>query len=114
VTRRAGPHLRSDGGGVTAEFAVAVPAALAVAALLLGGVQLAALQVRLQDAAADVARTLGRGERPDAILAALPASAATTLSSSSADGLVCARLTSTAGPLPIDVSASACALDAGG
>jgi Flp pilus assembly protein TadG len=51
-----------DRGSATAEFALAFPAVLGVLALLLGGVQVAALQVRVQDAAADAARGLGRGD----------------------------------------------------
>jgi membrane-associated protease RseP (regulator of RpoE activity) len=53
---------RSDRGSATAEFALAFPAVLGVVALLLGGVQVAALQVGAQDAAADAARGLGRGD----------------------------------------------------
>lgn len=53
---------RGERGSVTAEFALAFPAVLGVVALLLGGVQVAGLQLRAQDAAADAARGLGRGD----------------------------------------------------
>jgi len=47
---------------VTAEFAIILPAVVLVLAFCLVGVQVAGQQVRLQDAAADAARILGRGE----------------------------------------------------
>jgi membrane-associated protease RseP (regulator of RpoE activity) len=59
--------LRGDRGSATAEFALAFPAVLGVVALLLGGVQVAGLQVRAQDAAADAARGLGRGDSAVAV-----------------------------------------------
>jgi membrane-associated protease RseP (regulator of RpoE activity) len=62
---------RSDRGSATAEFALAFPAVLGVVALLLGGVQVAALQVRAQDAAADAARGLGRGDSAGAVASRL-------------------------------------------
>lgn len=51
-----------DRGSVTAEIAVAVPAVIVVLAACLGGLGLASAQLRAQDAAADAARLLGRGE----------------------------------------------------
>lgn len=62
-------RLRDERGSATAEFALAFPAVLGVVALLLGGVQVAALQVRAQDAAADAARGLGRGDARSAVAA---------------------------------------------
>jgi len=52
----------AERGSVVAEFAVAMPAVLLVLATALGGVQLAGLQLRAQDAAADAARSYARGE----------------------------------------------------
>jgi Flp pilus assembly protein TadG len=49
-------------GSVAAEFAVAMPAVLLVLATALGAVQVAGLQLRAQDAAADAARSFARGE----------------------------------------------------
>ena len=54
-----GPDER---GSAVAEFAVAMPAVVMVLAVMLGGVQVAALQLRAQDAAADAARSWARGE----------------------------------------------------
>lgn len=53
-----------DAGSVTAEFAAALPAAVVVLALCLGGIQTVGQQVRLMDAAADAARLLARGDPP--------------------------------------------------
>ena len=53
-------------GGVTAELAVGIPAVVLVLGLCLAALQVAGLQVRLQDAAAVAARSLGRaGDVPD-------------------------------------------------
>jgi hypothetical protein len=53
---------RTETGSVTAEFAAALPAAVMVLALCLGGIQTVGQQVRLMDAAADAARLLARGD----------------------------------------------------
>ena len=47
---------------MTAEFAAALPAVLVVLAFCLGAVQVMGQQVRMSDAAADVARLLARGD----------------------------------------------------
>lgn len=52
----------ADRGSVTAEIAVALPTVIMVLAACLGALGLGAAQVRAQDAAADAARLLGRGE----------------------------------------------------
>ncbi|WP_345752027.1 TadE family type IV pilus minor pilin [Microbacterium rhizophilus] len=49
-------------GSVAAELAVALPAVMVVVALGIGGLLAASTQVRLQDAAADGARLVARGE----------------------------------------------------
>lgn len=49
-------------GSVVAELAVALPAVLLALLLGVGALSAAATQVALQDAAADAARLLGRGE----------------------------------------------------
>lgn len=107
---------RGDSGSVTAEFALAFPAVLGVVALLLGGVQVAALQVRAQDAAADAARGLGRGDAPVAVAGRLERQVPGAALSSWADGdLRCVRVdVAPAGPialLGLRASARACALD---
>jgi hypothetical protein len=105
-----------DRGSATAEFALAFPAVLGVVALLLGGVQVAALQVRAQDAAADAARGLGRGDAAAAVAGRLerqvPGAALTQWSEGD---LRCVRVeASPSGPvalLGLRARASACALD---
>jgi hypothetical protein len=101
---------------VTAEFAVALPAIALVLALSLASVQVAAVQVRLADAAADAARSLGRGEAVEeaAAIAARNAPGA-RLSTGSDDRFACATLTGGAGGLlgAIELRATSCALRGG-
>jgi Flp pilus assembly protein TadG len=103
-------------GSVTAEFAVALPAIALVLALSLASVQVAAVQVRLADAAADAARSLGRGEAVEeaAAIAARNAPGA-RLSTGSDDRFACATLTGGAGGLlgAIELRATSCALRGG-
>ncbi len=103
---------------MTAEFAVAMPAVLLVLATALGGIQLAGLQLRLQDAAADAARSLGRGESVSAAgqqaRLQVPGS---ELVEHARDDLVCAQLSaSPTGPIGLTgmrIEATACALAGG-
>lgn len=53
---------RRDGGMVTAELAVALPALVLVLGVLLGALALGADQVRCVDAASAAARSLARGD----------------------------------------------------
>jgi hypothetical protein len=55
-------RFRSEGGAVTAEFAAAMPAVVLVLACALGAIGLGGEQLRLQGAAFDAARLLGRGD----------------------------------------------------
>lgn len=108
--------LRHERGSATAEFALAFPAVLGVVALLLGGVQVAALQVRAQDAAADAARGLGRGDALAAVGARLDRQVPGAVLSSWADGdLRCVRVeVAPAGPvavLGLRAVAGSCALN---
>ena len=104
---------------MTAEFAVAMPAVLLVLATALGGIQLAGLQLRLQDAAADAARGLGRGESGSTVerraQTQVPGAIVTVTRS---DDLVCARLIAApgwpTGLAGIRVEATGCALDDAG
>ena len=101
-------------GSAVAEFAVALPAVLLVLGMVLGGIQLGALQVRLQDAAADAARSLGRGDSAPALAARLARQVPGARWSSSRSGaLVCAHLVASAGGpaalLGLTVSATSCA-----
>ena len=108
---------RADAGGAAAEFAVALPAVLLVLAGALAGVGVAALQVRAQDAAADAARLLGRGEGPGAVAAQLARQLPGASWTSSSEGdLVCVRIAVRgAGPAAAfgAIGASSCALDDG-
>lgn len=100
-----------DRGSVTAEFAIALPAAVLV--LALGAAILAACghQVRLQDAAADAARLAGRGETDRGM--ALVADVGGTASVSRENELVCVTATASAGAPLVGVMlrARSCALD---
>ena len=104
--------MRSDErGGVTAEFAVALPAVVLLLTCCLSGIAVAGQHLRLQDAAALAARTLGRGGDPHALAARLVPGAQV---SPNADGdLACVTLTAGAAGLPITLTARSCALDAG-
>lgn len=106
--------LAGERGSVTAEFAAVVPAVLLLLACCLASVQLVAQQVRLQDAAASVARSAGRGGATSA--AALMPGA--TASVSQRGDLVCARLSlrpaaPMAALLGVTLRASSCALAGG-
>lgn len=110
------PGLRADRGSATAEFALAFPAVLGTVALLLGGVQVTGLQVRAQDAAADAARGLGRGDSVAAVTARIERQVPGAGLSSWADGdLRCVRVeVAPSGPvalLGLRARAAACALD---
>lgn len=80
------PAETGDRGSVTAEFAVALPAVLLLLAVLLGGIRLGGAHLIAQDAAADAARALGRGDGEAAVL---PGAG---LDVQRRDGLVCARV----------------------
>lgn len=87
------PAETGDRGSVTAEFAVALPAVLLLLAVLLGGIRLGGAHLIAQDAAADAARALGRGDGEAAVrgrlAAVLPGAG---LDVQRRDGLVCARV----------------------
>lgn len=105
---------RGERGSVTAEFVVAMPAVALVLLLCLSGMQVAALQVRLQDAAALTARALARGDDTGSASALIPGARIETY----AEGqLWCARVSaSPAGVLAatgLRLAASSCALGGG-
>lgn len=107
---------RHDRGTVTAEVAVTLPVVVIVLAACLGGLSLAAAQVRAHDAAADAARLLGRGESSaNAQLYVSRALAGATLSISRPTQLVCAtvRVEQRLLLVPITLTASSCALEGG-
>jgi len=96
-----------------------MPAVLLVLATALGGVQLSGLHLRLQDAVADAARMLGRGE--DVATASARAGrqvpGAQLSARTEGGGLVCARLVAIPdgiiGLTGLQVQAGACALSGG-
>lgn len=62
-----GPGKRRTRGAVTAEFAVALPAVLALLAMLLAGAAAGMTQLRIEEGARAGARALARGEDPSAV-----------------------------------------------
>lgn len=106
-------RIGDDRGTVAAEFAVAVPAVLLVVALGATTLGACSRQVRLQDAAADAARLVARGDSAARAQAAVAGAApGATLALSHPAGLVCAAATAPSGlPLAaLTLSARACAL----
>jgi len=106
----------NDRGSVTAEFAVVLPAVVLVLALGAGILGACGRQVRLQDAAADAARLVARGEADSRAATAVAdaVSGATTAIARRGD-LVCVQASAPAGvPLiAIAVHAGSCALAGG-
>lgn len=104
-------------GSVAAELALALPAVLVTLLLGAGALTVSARQVALQDAAADAARLLGRGEDESAaqrvVSAAVPGAGVTR---SDHGDLVCVRAQA-ALPLGsitrVDMAATSCALAGG-
>ena len=112
------PPIRdAERGSVAAELALALPAVVLTLLLGAGALGAAAQQVTLQDAVADAARLLGRGESDAAANAAFAASAGGASMSSQARGdLICVsgQLDTQIGRLiSIPLSASSCALAGG-
>ena len=99
---------------MTAEFAAVVPAVVLLLACCLAALQIAGQQLRLQDAAADVARSVARGGSTSAA-GQVPG---VGVSITNRGDLVCARLSaSSRSPvgtlLGLTLSASSCALGDG-
>ncbi|MFG6443995.1 TadE family type IV pilus minor pilin [Microbacterium sp. P06] len=109
-------HRRALGqrGSVTAEFAVVLPAIVLVLLLGVGALGAAARQVRLQDAAADAARLVARGDDPGRAHAVVGAVGGTADIEQRGD-LVCVIARA---PVPLalpveDLTATSCALAGG-
>ncbi|AYF98251.1 TadE family type IV pilus minor pilin [Protaetiibacter intestinalis] len=104
-----------DTGAAATEFAVALPAVVLVLAVCIGAIGVCSQQLRLQDAAADAARELGRGQSASDVAARIPEGA--RLHSWTTGSFVCARLTAAArGPAAVaglELAAESCALDGG-
>jgi hypothetical protein len=112
-----GPGSGRERGSATAELAIALP--IVVLTLLLGvGVLGAGLRlVSLQDAVADAARILGRGDgSADAGAVVARADPTAGVAVSRADDLVCVTASSDArilGGIAVPIRATGCALDGG-
>ncbi|MGV8877009.1 MAG: TadE family type IV pilus minor pilin [Rhodoglobus sp.] len=113
-------QLGGQRGSVTAEFALALPSVVLVLACCVASVQLAGVQVRVQDAAAAAARSLARGESVATVAATVDAlvTAARLTSHRRDNGIDCATVSVTAahallGLLPVTLSAHSCALAGG-
>lgn len=107
---------RGDRGAVTAEVAITLPAVVLVLAACLGGLGLAAAHVRAQDAAADAARLLARGESTTTASEHVGHIApGGQLSVSRPADLVCVtvRITQRIMLIPVELAASSCALGGG-
>lgn len=115
--RTASARGRDDRGSAAAELALALPAVVLALALGAGVLGAAARQVSLQDAVADAARLLGRGESAATAGAAVTRAApGASWSSSSADDLVCVTAHDDVGVgavLHLPLHASSCALAGG-
>lgn len=107
----------AERGSVAAELAIALPAVALVLLLGAGALGAAARQVSLQDAVADAARLLGRGESTATAFAAVTASVGDARVSSEIRGdLTCvsARVDTFIGRvIHIPLTASSCALSGG-
>ncbi|PII84807.1 hypothetical protein BMH32_13670 [Leucobacter sp. OLJS4] len=109
---QAGSLRHDERGSVTAEFAVVMPAILAVLALVLGGIMLAGRRIELVSASAELARLEARG---DTVLASererrLPRG--TSVSRERAGQLLCVHLRAAPGRgilSVLGISARACA-----
>lgn len=105
-----------DRGSVSAEFAVALPAIVLLLVLCVGALSSASRQVRLQDATADAARLIARGDDEGRALALLANAASGARGSVSVEGdLVCVSASAPVGLPLLDMrfTASSCALDGG-
>jgi Flp pilus assembly protein TadG len=106
-------------GSVTAEFAAVLPAVALVLATALMFMHIAGEQLRLQDAVADAARTLARGDSVATATARIRAAVdGADLTIEYREHLVCATASASAGSgfgvlSAVAVSATSCALGGG-
>jgi hypothetical protein len=106
-------RFRDDIGTVTAEFAVAMPAVVLILACALGAIGLGGEQLRLQGAAFDAARLVGRGD-PGALARVRTVAADAMLTSHASGQLICAdaSVAVSLGILSgVQLRASSCVLD---
>jgi hypothetical protein len=109
-------RIRGERGSVTAEFAAVLPAIVLVLVIALWALQLAGEELRLQSAAGDAARLLGRGA-PGATAVIGRVAAGARFDQTDEANLVCVNATApaTLGILAgFTLSATSCALSDGG
>ena len=107
-------RLGGDRGSVVAEFAVAFPAVALVVLFGVGALAAGATHVRLQDAAADAARIVARGEPHAAATRAVTDAVSGAAASVEQRGdLVCVTVTAPSGIIAVTLSARSCALAGG-
>jgi hypothetical protein len=105
-----------DRGSVSAEFAVALPAIILLLVLCVGVLSSASRQVRLQDATADAARLIARGDDEARALGLISGAVPDARGSVESEGdLVCVSASAPLGVPLLDMrlTASSCALDGG-
>ncbi|MGB3732081.1 TadE family type IV pilus minor pilin [Microbacterium sp.] len=108
--------LGGERGSAAAELAIALPAVLLALLLGVGALNAAAVQVSLQDAAADAARLLGRGESTARAAGVIAVVDGARMSSANSGDLVCVTASarvSVSRLISIPLSARSCALDGG-
>lgn len=120
LRRRSGSlahRMRDEAGGVTAEFVVALPVAIGVLGLCMAAINVGATQIALNDATADAARVVARGDDPQLVRQRLQSIAPGAEMSVDEQELVCVSVTApvrVAGiDTPMQMSANACALGGG-
>ena len=110
-------RAHDDGGSVAAELALALPAVVLTILLGAGALSAASRQVALQDATADAARLLGRGEGESAAVGAVTAAVpGAAVSTADRDKLICVTAQVDAaigGLIRVPLRASSCALGGG-
>ena len=115
--RRRASRRKDERGSVSAELALALPAVVLTLLLGVGALGAASRQVALQDASADAARLLGRGEGQGAAERVVrTAVSGARMSSSQSDDLVCVTTSlevSVGSLIRLPLRASSCALDGG-
>lgn len=115
MTRVSHRRRLDDRGVVAAELVVALPAVVLVLVLGVGALAAASRQVRLEDAAADAARLVARGDGDAAARGAVSrAVPGATVGISSRDDLACVTAAASARVVvPIALRATSCALAGG-
>jgi hypothetical protein len=118
VRSRSAVDRATERGAATAEFAIALPALALILAIAVGAILVAGLQVRAQDAAADAARGLARGDSTGVVGARLDRHLpGASLESWREGDLVCVRVSiapaGTVGLVGVRARGQSCALGGG-